>query len=395
MLKKLADLLNYLEMDGYAHLSELRKKVLNTPIEGAQNLIEELKDKERLCTDLQPHNDLPFICSFMAYAYRLSGNITEGITYATRAVEQFRPRASSSWNKAIAHLLLSGLYSDNENQESSYSELEKADTILKTLGRGTGIEGQYFFEQKYQEVLDQLHHLLEHLPKWKPQDKKPASDNSQDSNSFKKSSKQQLGFLGTSVIVNRPGESDRLICDGLIPNALEQNASIIFPLSTSGGKYEKLVMQTDIKIIPNHIYQIEGGTQNDSAKVIANLRSMLHERSEGEKEFPIVVIFNTLQKWTEELEIQIRYLIQDASFLNLRIWIHSPIFLIPSDLLPTIGNVVIIWPSKNEVRLLAENLPSLEVEFGIEPQAQGLYFYDKASGNEWQFSEFPPPIAPQ
>jgi len=153
-------------MDIYALLLELRKKVLNTPVAGAQNLIDELKDKERLCTDLQPHNDLPFICSLMAYAYRLSGNFTEGITHATRAVDQFR-LCASFWNEAIAHWFLAELYYDNQNQELAYIELEKAVKILERLDKDACIEGHYLYRKKCQEVLKQLYRLLEDLPEWK------------------------------------------------------------------------------------------------------------------------------------------------------------------------------------------------------------------------------------
>ncbi len=222
-------------------------------------------------------------------------------------------------------------------------------------------------------------------------------DEGPGSHSFAEISKQQLGFLGTSVIfVSRPGLSERLIYKHLIPKSFEQDAAIIFALSASGNEHENLIslqQAEQIKIVSKRIYQIEKGNQNDSADAIEYLRNTLRRRSKNEKNFPVIFIFDTLQKWTEKLEVQIRYLIQEASFLNLSIWIHSPIFLIPKDLLPTIGNVVIIWPSISEVNLLAENLPLLDVELGAQKQSQGLFVYNKTSGKGWQFTEFTPQIA--
>jgi hypothetical protein len=116
----------------------------------------------------------------------------------------------------------------------------------------------------------------------------------------------------------------------------------------------------------------------------------LRERSDDEKKIRIVFIFDTLQKWADELEIQIRHLIQEASSLNLSIWIHSPISLIPNDLLPTIGNVVIIWPSKSEIKLLEENLPGLDVDLETKKKLQGLFIYNERFGNEWKVIEFTP-----
>ena len=201
----------------------------------------------------------------------------------------------------------------------------------------------------------------------------------QDVQSFKEISKQNLDLLGTTVIANRPGLSDqKIINDILIPTAFNDNASLIFALTPSGDQYKKCLTLHDNDLttfLPRQIYKIERGTQKENAKVIAHIRGWLRERSDDEKKIRIVIIFDTLQKWADEVEIQIRHLIQEASSLNLSIWIHSPIFLIPNDLLPTIGNVVIIWPSKNEIKLLEENLPGLDVDLETKKQLQGLFLF--------------------
>lgn len=212
--------------------------------------------------------------------------------------------------------------------------------------------------------------------------------------SFEEINKQNLDLLGTTVIVNRPGLSDqKIINDILIPAAFKENASLIFALTPSGDKYKKYLTLHDNDLttfLPRQVYKIESGTQKDNAMVIAHIRSWLRERSDDEKKIRIVVIFDTLQKWADELEIQIRHLIQEASSLNLSIWIHSPIFLIPNDLLPTIGNVVIIWPSKNEIKLLEENLPGLDVDLETKKQLQGLFIYNERFSNKWKVIEFTP-----
>lgn len=213
--------------------------------------------------------------------------------------------------------------------------------------------------------------------------------------SFEEVSKQNFDIAGTSLIVNRPGLSERII-DKMIQNALSENASVVFALSSSGGKYEKCKILhnfDNIAFIPGQIFRINDGTQGENAKAIAQIRVWLRERLRNENGFPIIFIFDTLQKWIEDLEVQIRYLIQEASHLNLSIWIHSPIFLIPTDLLPTIGNVVIIWPSKSEIKLLEDNLPGLDVDLESKKQLQGLFIYNERYGNTWSFDEFKPSLA--
>ena len=214
-----------------------------------------------------------------------------------------------------------------------------------------------------------------------------------ESPSFEEVSKRTLDLAGTSLIVNRPGLSDRVI-DKMIQKAINENASVIFALSPSGGQYEnsKILYDTNnhIAFLPNQIYKTNNGTQIDNARTLEHIRGWLRERPRNEKKTPIIFIFDTLQKWIGELEIQVRYLIQEASSLNLSIWLHSPIFLIPSDLLPTIGNAVIIWPSKNEIKLLEENLPGLDVDLDTKKQLQGLFIYNERHGNKWTFEEFIP-----
>jgi len=207
---------------------------------------------------------------------------------------------------------------------------------------------------------------------------------------FVELSRQQDGFINTSVIfVNRPGLSDRLLHNHLIPRAVDQNSAIIFPLSISYQAYEGIltlgtIEQVDIK--PKHIYKIEHKSQNESAEKISILRSVLQGRKNS-RATPVVIVLDTLQKWSEVLEVQIRYLVQEASYLNLSIWIHAPLHLIPNDLLPTIGNIVVIWPSKNEIKLIAENLPAVDVELWGQKQPQGLFIYNKSTPNGWQFIE--------
>jgi hypothetical protein len=124
--------------------------------------------------------------------------------------------------------------------------------------------------------------------------------------------------------------------------------------------------------------------RNNDVKVLEALRGRLHLREAKEKGFPVIVIIDTLQKWNEELETQIRYFIQEASFLNLSIWIHAPIFLVPAVLLPTIGTIVVIQPSRSELKILEESFPSSRIEIESKRYSQGLFVYNKASGKGWQ-----------
>jgi len=220
-------------------------------------------------------------------------------------------------------------------------------------------------------------------------------DEGPGAHSFVELSKQQNGFLGTSVIVvSRPGLSDRLIHNHLIPRAISQNAAIIFPISIPYLRNESILtlgQEEQFKISPNHIYKIEQSTQSDSAENMAFLLSHFRDStSVNKRHHPIVIVVDTLQKWSESLEVQIRYLIQEASGQNLSVWLHTPIQLIPIDLISTIGNVVIIWPSQNEIKLLSENLPAIDVNFWGKRQSQGLFIYNKVSSTGWQFIEFSP-----
>ena len=215
--------------------------------------------------------------------------------------------------------------------------------------------------------------------------------------SFVELSKQQNGFLGTSVIfVNRPGLSERLIHNHLIPKVLSQNAAVIFPLSISYRRNTSILTlgQDELfSISPKHIYKIEENSQGESAEKMAYLRAFFSAQSRRTESHPVVILIDTLQKWSEALEVQIRYLIQEASSLNLSIWLHTSIRLIPEDLITTIGNVVIIWPSKNEIKLLSENLPAIDVDFRGKKESQGMFIYNKLSGKGWQFKEFSTAIA--
>jgi hypothetical protein len=124
--------------------------------------------------------------------------------------------------------------------------------------------------------------------------------------------------------------------------------------------------------------------RNNDVKVLELLRDRLYLREAREKGFPIVIVIDTLQKWSEELETQVRYLIQETSSLKLSIWIHAPIFQVPADLLPTIGSIVIIQPIRSEIRILDECFPSSKIEIESKRYSQGLFVYNKASGKGWQ-----------
>jgi hypothetical protein len=129
--------------------------------------------------------------------------------------------------------------------------------------------------------------------------------------------------------------------------------------------------------------------QSNDANVIKSLRNRLHHLKEEEKKFPIIVILDIIQKWDEDLESQVRYLVQESSSRKLHIWIHSPLFLIPTDLLPTIGTIAIIQPSRGETKLLEAHFPSEHHEFESKKDSRGFFIYSKNSGKGWQFVLYP------
>ena len=203
-------------------------------------------------------------------------------------------------------------------------------------------------------------------------------------------SKQQRGFLGSgAIITNRPGWSDRLILN-MLTEVIAENAGIVFPLPATAQIYRNycylLKNNSKLQITPRQLYCTELKTQVSSARLLEKIRRQLADRSKDDH--PIIFVFDTLQKITQPVELEIRHLLKDAAYLNLSVWLHCSLQQIPFDLISSIGNVVAIWPSKDEIQILEKHLPSTtDIDFSGKKFPPGILSFNKASNEGWRFSE--------
>lgn len=190
-------------------------------------------------------------------------------------------------------------------------------------------------------------------------------------------------FLGTSlVLVYRLGFSQRLLYKHLLPVILSK-ASVVLLGSQSPvllGKVPLLVGE-DTTLERSKVYHF--GKASWKEKMALLERRIEGWRAQG-NQITVLFLLETLRKWNDELDTAVRLVLENAPYLNLNLWLHSSLDLIPDDLLPTIGNVLILWPSPEEVRYLKAKLPTREVDLGREIHPSGAFVHLHFSG-EWKY----------
>jgi hypothetical protein len=138
------------------------------------------------------------------------------------------------------------------------------------------------------------------------------------------------------------------------------------------------------------VYRVIGIDQTSVLNItITALREFLPRKG---KKFPLLFVFDTLQKWGDELDTLVRYLVREAPLANFGVWIHCPLAQVPEDLFPSIGNVVAVWPSRQEVEFLKTHLPADVIGMDDQSFTRGtLIFSNKlVEGKGWEWAEFEP-----
>jgi hypothetical protein len=209
------------------------------------------------------------------------------------------------------------------------------------------------------------------------------------------------GFISSSILyVQRPGISDKLVYHYLIPRALNINrATIIFilnqleylPIHPQPDPLFESFFEHPIQLQPSRMYKIHAPNSEKSAEIISKLRFSLYPRPKESP--PLIFIIDTSIKWTTSQENVLRQIIREAPLLNLSVWLHCPLHLIPFDLISSIGNVAIIWPSKSEIEILKNLLPNDKFCGPEVPLLHGMLFFSSllCSDKGWEFTELGSP----
>lgn len=204
------------------------------------------------------------------------------------------------------------------------------------------------------------------------------------------------GLIGINTIfLQRPGFSDQLLY-GLIHKVLnDKSVSVIFTLpQPSRIPLEPPPFVLDLEqreTIQNNIvigiaYRILANDDDEAAQTLASFRSYLSGNS---LQNPIILVFDSIHKWGDSLESEVRYWLREAPQSNISIWLHCPLDNLPVDLVTTVGSVVAVWPSKNEITLLRNMLPLREVTWEGESSHNGILIYSHElfkSEKGWQLT---------
>ena len=399
MDKEIEVILKSLRIDRRAtRLLSLRNALLMATVDDAKQIIEHLnlKGKGHYVGQQDWSESEPYYYIFEAFAWEILNCHDEVMDRSSRAASLFGAW-SLQWNEAMTYWLLGIACRNNKHIGKAEEELKRARDILKRLASLPQRELSYEMQRSCNLHVNHIQQVINDLP-WpsailpaanginmQVKTGNPVGTNHPHDESAKTQRGSPLGYLGPSmIIVNQPSITDRLIREYLIREVREENTIVIFPLYLPDGNPGKKLFLDENPILAGQTYFMKRETQRNDANVIKSLRTRLHNLNEQEKKYPIVVVLDIIQKWGEELESQVRYLLQEASSRNLSIWIHSPLFLIPTDLLPTVGTIVIIQPSRSEVKLLEEHFPSENHEFESKG-GSGFFIYNKRSSKGWQF----------
>ena len=209
------------------------------------------------------------------------------------------------------------------------------------------------------------------------------------------------GFVSSTILyAQKPGISDKLIYHYLIPRALNNNnATIIFivnqpehlPIDPQPDLLFESVIDNSMQFKPGRMYKVQASNQDISAKILSKLRLSIFPRHKESN--PLIFIVDTSTKWSSSLENELRRTIREAPLNNVSVWLHSPIQLIPSDLIASIGNVAVIWPSNSELELLKYYLPNDKFDLSDSTLLRGMLFFSSLLCGEkgWEFTEFGTP----
>jgi|GEM_PF-4575985 len=200
---------------------------------------------------------------------------------------------------------------------------------------------------------------------------------------FAEFSDQQGTLIGSNlIIVHRLGMSDRLVYKHFLPRLIENDIIVIFSFPK---KYIAAIQPVEIfrkkdwnieSLIPQNVYQIHTNSQEEIAKELSIIRVKIFPRSI--ESVPIVLLVDTLHKFNPYLENELRNIIHEASFSNFSVWLHCPLHNIPIDLITTIGNIIAIWPTENEIEIISRHLPIGEIDLPGSTLSEGMmgYGYD-------------------
>lgn len=201
------------------------------------------------------------------------------------------------------------------------------------------------------------------------------------------------------IITHRPGVSDAILYplllepmmkDGKVALVFPLNQPVEFPLPQSVIIDVASITDFFKTITVGKIYRLAGAKQVTVLEQTENaLRKFLPRQ---DKKFPIIFVFDTLQKWDDKLDTLVRFLVREAPLANFGVWIHSPIAQVPQDLFPSIGNVVAVWPSQQEIEFLKQHLPADVIGMENQKYTRGaLIFSNKlVEGKGWEWTEFEP-----
>jgi hypothetical protein len=231
-------------------------------------------------------------------------------------------------------------------------------------------------------------------------------DSGIEASSFSTFASQQRGFVSSSLIlVHRAGVSDRILYKFFLYESLRRGAIVVFPLvqhsfagiDLEGKRLRPIEIFRDKNweskknlFLSGNMYKFHTKSQEDCAVLLSRLREIISTGKENHSEqniHSIIFIVDTLQKWEHQLEFQLRELIGEASTINVNLWLHCPLDLIPTDLISTIGNVIVVWPTVNEINILSNYLPLVQHEYSEFELSRGMLFcrsIPSKEENRWQ-----------
>lgn len=211
------------------------------------------------------------------------------------------------------------------------------------------------------------------------------------------------GFIGSSIfIAHRPGISDGILYNYYIHRAINLYGAVVFypflepfrlPIELRVSELEpetlnrkRLKKASIYRLKTRDFEQDKTNLENFYAKLIASKN----------RQYPFVIVVDTLKKWHPVLEEHIRILIHESSISFGSVIIHCPLSIVPPDLLSVFGNVMAVWPSKYEIELLnthfpSENVPVLTPEEETSYNSWMLVFNSKpVEERGWQWKKFSP-----
>ena len=142
-------------------------------------------------------------------------------------------------------------------------------------------------------------------------------------------------------------------------------------------------------LIPGRIYQFDTEDVNISAAIVFRIRKYLI--LDTAKNVPVIFYIDSLQRWSVSFEDQIRQMIKEAPMGSFALWLHSPLQLIPEDMISSIDNFVVAQAAKNDIDILAKYLPhKIPEEYLVKGIENGFLIYSRLGEERpsgWDFVE--------